>query len=71
MLKNTEVFFVRDLQIKRNLEHLHIVDKNKIMDMWLVLLWYFLSSIWMHVEIWSIVETSMHKTNVTYQFRIL
>jgi len=34
-----------------------IVDENIIMNMWYVLMWYFLSNTWMNVEIWSIIVT--------------
>jgi len=46
--------FARKLQIKETLGWNHqIVDENRIRDMWYAWMWYFLSNMWMNVEIWS------------------
>jgi len=42
---------VKKLQIKKNLGWNHqIVDENRITNMWYGLMWYFLSNMWMNVE---------------------
>jgi len=44
--------------LKRNLGwNWQIVDENIIIDMWYVLMWYFLTNMWMNVEIWSTTIT--------------
>jgi len=44
----------KKIQTKKKLVwNRQIVNENQIIDMWYVLMWYFVSNMWMNVEIWS------------------
>jgi len=44
-----------------------ILDESKIMDMWYVLIWYFLSNMWMNIEIWNTTITFNIATLTLYK----